>query len=387
MSNTFNNKVRIMFIIDHLYGTAGGGAEKHLFYLTNLLDKNKFDVVIVAFDTMDTPFVLKMKEHGIKIIHIPVGKYYTINAINKSIKLIKLIKKMKIDIVQTYHFKADTLGALSAKIAGIKHIISSKRDIGDRKKKIHFYLNRIVNRFVNNFIVVADRVGKVVAHQEKVSENKLKTIYNGVDIQKYHPVSDEEKKAARKSIGLEEDDFIIGMVAVIRPEKNHDIFLDSFKKVLTHSQRIKGLIVGDGKLKNELQDYCKNNGIENQIVFTGASLNVEKYLKTMDVGCLVPGSNEGFSNAILEKMAMGLPMIVTDIGGNSEAVEDGVNGFVIPPNDSTSLANSIIHLYEKPGTRKKMGVASRKRVEEKFSIQKMIDEHNLYYNKILLNNA
>ena len=378
-----NYKIKVMFIIDYLYGGSGGGTETHLSYLTQSLDKRRFDTVVVAFDTADTPFVQKMKSRGVKIIHIPVGRYYTPHALKKTLALAALIKTMQIDIVQTYHFKADILGVLAARLACVKYIISSKRDVGDLKKKVHFFLNRPINRFVDGFIVVADKVGEVIAKQEKVSAAKIKTIYNGVDTKKFSPAASATKLEARQKIGLTEDDFVVGMVAVLRPEKNHDIFFRALKQVAASVNKLKAVVVGDGRLFNYYNEYCQELKITDRIIFTGATKAVTQYLQTLDVACLVPGSNEGFSNAILEKMAMGLPLVVTNIGGNAEAVIDGINGIVVPPDNSNAVAEAILQLYKNPDQRKKMGINSRKRAENNFSMRRMIDHYQKYYEDVL----
>jgi len=99
----------------------------------------------------------------------------------------------------------------------------------------------------------------------------------------------------------------------------------------------------------------------------------------MDVGCLTPGSNEGFSNAVLEQMAVGVPMVVTDVGGNSEAIVDGESGRLVRAFDSAALARALIDLYLNPMCREAMGHSARRRIEEKFSLQQMCAEHaNLY---------
>ncbi len=180
-----------------------------------------------------------------------------------------------------------------------------------------------MNRFIDNYIVVADMVGKVVSVKEKVPNEKIQTIYNGVDINYYKPPLPEEYFAARRESGIVDDDFVIGMVAVFRPEKNHDILLEGFRKALRFCENIKLIAVGGGPLLDYYRTYCDKIGIADKVIFTDATSDVRKYLASLDIACLVPGSNEGFSNAILEKMAMGLPLVVTDVGGNAEAVLDG----------------------------------------------------------------
>lgn len=378
-----NGKINIMFIIDYLYGGEGGGTERHLSYLVDKLDRKRFNPVIVAYDTGETTLVAGIRESGIDVLHIPVGRYYTPSAVIKTLKFSRLIRAMRIDIVQTYHFKSDTIGVLSAKLAGVKKIISSKRDTGDYKKKVQYYISRKINRLIDEFIVVADKVGDVLAKKENLPRHKINTIYNGVDTKKFRPISVENKIKARSRIGLSENDYVIGMVAVFRPEKNHDIFFDALKQLSKDIDNIKAVVVGNGPLYKYYKNYCRSNGIEDRVIFTGATQNVYQYLATFDVACLVPGSNEGFSNSILEKMAAGLPLVVTDIGGNAEAVMDGYNGRVVPANSSNAVAEAIKEMYNDAALRISMGQNSRKRAKEYFGLSRMVERYQNCYENLM----
>lgn len=337
----------------------------------------------MTFDTRELSLIKHIEESGTPVIHIPVGRYYTWDAIEKGFLLSKFIKANKIDLVQTYHFKSDTYGALIARLSGVKKLISSKRDTGDLKPPFHFFLNRLVNPLVKGFIVVADAVGRVVSEKEKISSAKLTTIYNGVDLKKFQPPGKEASILCKKKLGFEGSDFIIGTVAWFRPEKNYSVFFNAVETLGRIIPNIKVIAVGDGPLLNTFKELSEIKGFSKFTLFPGGVDDVIPYLNAMDVACLVPSGNEGFSNSILEKMATGLPLVVTDIGGNSEAVVNGYNGIVIPPNDSRALAEAITELYLHPEKRKAMGANSRKRVEEVFSIEKMVQQHEEFYEKIM----
>jgi glycosyltransferase involved in cell wall biosynthesis len=376
-----SNKINIMYIIDHF--CALGGTESHLSHLVTLIDKQLFGCTIVVFDFKENSLAEKIREAGIPLIHIPVARYYAANAFKKAVALRKLIKQKEIDIVQTFHFKSDFYGAIVARLSGVKHIISSKRDMGSLKSRWHFFLNRRAIGLFNGYIVVANAVGEVVATKEKVPREKLKIIYNGVDTTKFCPPDGPRIIQSRQKLGLSSTDFVVGMVAMLRPEKNHDVLLRAFEKVSKEIREIKLLIAGTGVLLDYCKEYSRGSGISKQVIFTGYTENVARVLEVLDVACLVPGRNEGLSNSILEKMAMGLPLIVTDVGGNSEAVLDGYNGIVIPPNNSEALADAILYLYHNPGKRKEMGLKSRNRVEKMFTLEKMIKDHEDYYTKLV----
>jgi glycosyltransferase involved in cell wall biosynthesis len=374
-------KCNILYIIDHLVGP--GGTEKHLRYLTGMLDKSRFNIFIVAFYMEETPFVDSVRDAGAEIKSIPVARYYTPNAVVKSVALYQFIKEKKIDIVQSFHYKADIFGAPIARLAGVKSIISSKRDSADFKSSFNFFMHKLVRPIVKKYIVVSDVVAKVIQEKENAQKEKIVKIYNGVDSLAYRPCSYSERYRFREAMGFSSNDVVIGISAWLREEKDHLLLLSAFCNLLETHNNIKLLVVGGGPLLDHCIRWAEHHGISQSVTFTGAVVNVETYLHAFDVACLVPKSNEGFSNSILEAMAEGLPLVVTDVGGNKEAVEHGVSGYVIAPSDRSDLEESLNALLNDAELRRKMGAEARRRVESVFSLQSMIDAHDALYTECL----
>ena len=375
------SKINIMYMIDQF--RAGGGTENHLSYLVRHLDRDRFSPCVVVFDLWPNPLVESIEAAGIPVLHIPVGRYYTGNAMAKALVLRSIIKEKKIDIVQTFHFKSDTYGAIAAHLAGVRHLVSSKRDTGDLKSRIYFFIHKHVNRYIGNYIFVADAVGRIVIEREHIVKGRFRTIYNGVDLKRFQVPTPEIVIQRRDELGIGADDFVVGSVAWLRPEKNYNIFFDALEFVSQEVDKVKAVVVGGGTLLDHYKEQVWDRGLVDRVFFTGPCDDVRRYLSVFDVACLVPGRNEGFSNAILEKMATGLPLVVSNVGGNAESVKDQYNGLVISANDSRALADALLRLYRDPELRRTMGRRSRQRVEEEFTLSKMIQQHEEYYEVIM----
>ena len=236
------------------------------------------------------------------------------------------------------------------------------------------------------YIVVADAVGKVVVKKEGVSPGKITTIYNGVDVDNFNVPMPGDIKKARYKLGFKDSDFVVGTVAWLRPEKNYKIFFDAIIQAYRKIKNLKVVAVGgdeDGLQLSFFKEYVGQEGIGDKVIFAGQVVDVRPYLKSLDVACLVPRGNEGFSNSIIEKMSMGLPMIVSDVGGNAEAVVDGYNGFVVAPDSSKELADALIYLAEHPLERKEMGCRSARRVRDMFTLERMVEAHEELYKSIM----
>lgn len=366
--------INILFIIDWLGKGYGGGTEKHLANVISRLDKSKFQCLVCAFDGHEGSIAEKIRNAGAEVIKLPVGRFYGIKAFVQLFKLIRVIRGKQIDIVQTFHFKSDTYGVIAAKLAGVPWIISSRRDTGDLKKRRHITLNKMINPFIDQFIMVCDTVGKTHAQREAIPDRKMLTIYNGVDLKQFPFYKKDMVSKWKREVGIDDGKFVIGSVAYFRPEKAYHIFFKGIEKIISEIKNFRVLVLGDGPLKESFEIYCRKKKFNDKVLFCGSVRDISKYISLMDVICLVPNKNEGFSNAILEAMATGKPVIATDVGGNSEAIIDGKTGIIIPPDDSESLAKAILKLYSNPAMRINMGIQGRKRIEEEFTIEKMISK-------------
>jgi glycosyltransferase involved in cell wall biosynthesis len=369
--------LRILYIID-FWGTPGG-TERHLSYLTSHLDRNHFVPSVVIFNYQPNAMVDQVRKLGIEGIHIPVARFYTPMAMLQGFRLWRFIRSRQIDLVQTFHFKSDIYGAIIARLAGVRHIVSSKRDAADYKNAFHFWMHRLVGPITQNYIAVSEVTAAVIRNKERAPADKVKVIHNGVDLH-WYSVPDAGAKARHKAaLGFSAEDFVIGMSAWFRPEKDHQLLIDAFLELHSTAPSCRLLLVGDGPLYNRYFQWAREQKLEHVIKLTGAVDDVRPLLSAMDIACLVPKINEGFSNSILEKMATGLPVIVTDIGGNKEAVAEGQTGFVIAPGDQAALAKKLQVLHSDAGLRSSMGIAARRRAENLFSLESMIARHSDLY--------
>ena len=367
---------RILFVIDYFHRT--GGTEMHLARLAMWLAAHGIHCEIVVFDMGKNELIDRMRQAGVSVHHLPVAREYSPHALARAWTLARLIRRQRINIVQTYHQKSDTYGALVAWLAGVRHIVSSKRDTGMNRRPHHFFMNRRLRFLFERTIVVADAVADAVVASDHLDRRRLVKIYNGVDSERFVPPDEAQAAEAKRRFGFEPDDFVVGMVAGFRAEKEHRLLIESALAARATIPRLKLLLIGDGPLLPELRlDFAS----EDFVNFAGEARDVWNALRAMDVGCLI-SANEGFSNAIIEKMAAGLPMIVSDAGGNSEAVVEGGNGYIIPARDLQALTRAITVLHADAEGRRKMGHRSRQLVLENFSLEQMCLRHASLYREL-----
>ena len=220
---------------------------------------------------------------------------------------------------------------------------------------------------------------------EGVPEAKLRLIYNGIE-----PTGRaQDKREARATLGLDADALIGVVVANLIPYKGHRDLIEALALAapkLPPAWQV--LCVGaDNDLRPELETLAAAKGLAGNLRFLGQRFDVGRLLEAADFGVLPSRANEGFSNAILESMRAGLPMVVTDVGGNAEAVVDGQTGFVVPPADPPALAEALLRVAEDPALRRKLGEAGRERVTTNFTLDACVAKYRALYDELFASSS
>lgn len=349
-----------------------GGIEKIVSTFAQGLNKDKYDVKVYCLaEGGAIADELIGNGHDVRILNL---KTYH-NPLN-ILKLASLMRKDKVDILHTHGYFASTFARLAAIIARVPiiftNITSTYYDIRFR----HRLIEEALSLFSDRIICVSNAVREFVIQSERINPGKIIVIHNGARIK---PPS-YPKIALRSGWGIKEGDKIIGTVARLEPVKGVEYFIRAAAEAAKAIDCVKFLIVGDGGHRRELENLADTLRIKDKMIFTGFLMNPQDALSVMDIFVLPSAEREGFSCALSEAMGFGLPVVVSKIGGNVEAVSDGVNGILVPPKDSDAMAEAIIALLKDPLKAKKMGQESRKLYHEKLSAEIMIKKTEELYN-------
>jgi glycosyltransferase involved in cell wall biosynthesis len=197
-------------------------------------------------------------------------------------------------------------------------------------------------------------------------------IYNGVDSELFHPDPALREKG-RAELGFAPDDEVVGLVATFKPAKGHATFLEAARILSDQRAHAKFLLLGYGPLEGEIRARIAALELANRVVIARAERVRPEHYAACDITGL-SSTEEGFSNVLLEGMAMGIPQVATDVGGNPEAIQNGVNGFLVTPQMPEMLAGAWICLLSDGRLRKRMGDAARHEVEQRFAMPRMVQE-------------
>jgi glycosyltransferase involved in cell wall biosynthesis len=245
-------------------------------------------------------------------------------------------------------------------------------------------VERFLSFFTDNIICVSKAVQRFVVEREGIRENRTSVIYNGISFP-WNGLSSEDRKAKRASVSVSSQDVVIIEVASLTANKGHHILLNACQQVYKKNPAIKLIIVGDGPLQSTLQEEAKQLGMESAVIFTGQRKDVYELLAMSDIFILPSMTREGLSIAMIEAMAMGLPVIGSNVGGIPELIEDRVNGFLLPPGDTDKLTSAIDTLVTEQDLREGMGKQGRRIFEERFTLTRMIKQIEVLYDHLLKN--
>jgi glycosyltransferase involved in cell wall biosynthesis len=376
-SDRTDRRAHVLFLIDQLYGV--GGAEQALLHIIRLLPSDKFRCSLATF-RLD-PRVESFQNLSCPVHFLPLRRTYDWSGLRTALKLRDLIRSQHVDVVHTFFETSDLFGGLVAKLSGCPVLISSRRDMGIYRSPKHRVCYRLINPMVDRVVTVSDAVRSRVIQHERADPTKVITVYNGVDLGKAGMAND--SAGLRSSLQLEHASHLVVTVANFRPIKRIEAFLRAAQIVCQEFPRAMFLVIGgfdDPEYSRDMRELTNTLGLKENVRFLGKSSSVFSLLKMCDVFCLLSQS-EGFSNALLEAMACGLPCIATDVGGNSEAIRESDSGFLVSNEDEAS--QRILALLRSPERARAMGEAGGRIAATRFSVQGMVSRMTTLYEELL----
>ncbi len=372
-----------------------GGTERHLTMVLPLLVSRGWNVRVLVLSKRGA-LVPYLESNGVPVISvIPEKQLSQIQKLPRVLArglriaycLIQLARYFRSEQPTILHFflpEAYVLGMSGAWLAGFKGSkLMSRRSLNTyqlRRKGIA-WCEKILHPHIS---MALGNSAAIIAQlkAERIPEDHLRLIYNGINVEPFKQVKPRE--ICRKELGIANDALIFIMVANLIPYKGHHDLLEAFNLIQNQLKENWVLLcVGrdDGILK-ALQQSAEQLNVAKHILWLGSRSDVPDLLSAADIGILC-SHEEGFSNAILEGMTAGLPMVVTDVGGNKEAVVEGETGYVVPPKAPKELADALLKLASSPTNIQAFGQLAKARVQQNFSLAACVNAYHKLYEECL----
>jgi glycosyltransferase involved in cell wall biosynthesis len=351
-----------------------GGAERQLVELLRRLDRSRFRPLLYLgvsrgriaeeLPELDVPVHYVRGWAGSKLA---------------GLTLVQELRRERPEIVHSWQFVANTWGRLAGRMAGVPVIITSDRGMDTEVSGLHARIDTMLAPLSTRVVVNADAVAENVHRTRRVPREKIMTIYNGVDLERYTPgVS---RDVARRGLAVPLDRSVIGMVASFCHRKRWDVFLTAAARV-ARTRPLTVLCVGEGELREDMERLARVLGLGESAVFLGLRSDIPEIMAAQDVAVL-SSDDEGMPNVVMQAMAAGRPVAATDAGGTREIVAEGETGFVVPRGDVDALARRIETLLANPDLAARLGAAGRQRVEHHFTFEACVGNTVALYEELL----
>jgi glycosyltransferase involved in cell wall biosynthesis len=362
-----------------------GGSERQAVQLTRLLNESGRCRVFVACLERSGVLLDDIARLGLgEIAEYPLTSFYNLNALKQSRRFTAFLREHEIDVVQTHDFYSNVFGMAAARRARIPVRIASKRETGGMRTAAQRFVELQAFRLAQAIIVNSEAVGQQLI-QDGVSAGKVVMVYNGLDLRRVTTPTGWKREETLAALGLpcEEDRRFVTIVANLQHEvKDHPTFLRAAKRVHAAVPEAAFVLAGEGRLTDSLRAQATQLGLEEAVFFLGRCSRIAELLAVSDV-CVLSSIAEGFSNSILEYMAAARPVVVTDVGGAREAVEEGETGYLVKSGDDETMAARIVSLLREPELAQSMGERGRRVVEQKFSCEAQLENTLNLYRQLL----
>lgn len=366
-------KGRILHLIK---GLGRGGAEQLLLTAAPYLDRERFQYRVAYILAHKNALVPELEEAGIPV-HCLDGRSNP----GWLPRLRRLVQKQGIDLVHS-HSPLVAAGARVGLAGTSRKRVYTEHNVWECYRPATYWANLLTFHRSNHVFAVSDHVRASIRYPwplRGLPVPPVETLYHGLDPEAV--AGWQQRDGARAELGIPEEAPVFGAVANFRPEKGHRHLVAAAKHVIQEIPEARLVLVGQGPLESEVRRQVRELGLERSVVFAGHRRDAPRIAGTFDVFTL-SSIHEGLAIALIEAMALGVPAVVTRVGGLSEVVEHGKQGFVVTPGKSRALANSIVTLLRDRELRDRMGAAAVQRARL-FDIRNAVRRIEQVYEELL----
>ncbi len=366
--------IRVCYLIDNL---AVGGTEKQVLGLIAGIQRAGGIPHLCLLD--GTPASSRALEPAdCPVIRLGVRSFRTPTVLSAAARFIRYLRRERIDIVQL-HFRDSTyFGAPLARLAGVRTVLRTRRDLGYWMRRVDYFVSRVIGRFVTATVANCDACRASVIADEAAPPESVHVIANGADLRRFAGIKPLTSLTALTRPRR------IGIVANLRPVKNLTLFVRAAANVASKHEDVEFLVAGEGPCRAELQDLVDELGIRNRFHLVGQVPEIPAFLAGLDIAVLT-SSTEGLSNSLIEYMAAGRAIVATAAGGNGELIRHGETGLLVPNNCESSLTLALERLLDDAGLATRLGNRAREEARARFDWESVVTEHRRLYTSLIAN--
>lgn len=371
-------KRKLILFIDSL---AGGGAQRQMVTLANNLDKNKYDIVLLVYHPI-WHYREALDLDNVRLEIIEKKSKFDLTFI---FKLVNFFRAEKPDLILSYLNTANLWARLAGRIAGVDNIVTSERNIDIVHSSLRVRLEKLLYRFSKVIVVNASATQELLTNQLGLPTNKIKIIYNGVDVNQFEPATVDQVNDLKNELDIASNDIVFTLPGRLSKQKNHLCLLKSLAHPDLINKNIKVLFVGeeiDNDLALSYKQFVADNGLDHLVKFL-AKRNDMNVIYAASDAVILPSLWEGFPNVVLESLLLSTPVIASDVADNAKLVINGQTGFLFESDNDNQLSQSLLDFIAmSKDARATMGVNGFSHIKNNFSKEKLIANYESLFDDL-----
>jgi len=352
-----------------------GGIERRLVALLPRLNQPPFRVSLICLRERG-PLADSLEQAGVKVSVLPLSSRLDPRGLRA---LARRMHDERVDLVHSHMYRSNIPATIAARMAGVRVVLCQVHNINTWETRRQRWMDRLLLRWRTAMVAVSEEVKRDIVANLTCPPKRVRVIYNGIDLQEYGSMRPDPQ--LRAQLGVPENRRLIVVLGRLVPQKGHGRLLRALELIRNELPPTHVLLVGEGKMRDALERETRERRVSDMVTFAGHRQDVPQILALADLSVLT-SDREGFSNAIVESLAAGVPVVATNVGGNSEAIVDGENGLLVEPDDIPGLARALKTLLDDGSLRVHMSEAAR-RSAQRFSLDRMLDETRRLYLELL----
>jgi glycosyltransferase involved in cell wall biosynthesis len=363
-SAEYGQKIRVAYVIDTFMI---GGTELNAIRTLETLDRDRFEVTVFHFSG-DGPLRSRYEALGVRMIHLTISGFRSLATLREGWRFGLLLRRLGIQVVHSHDVYTNIFAAPWARVLGRCGVLASRRWFYDVPRPALNALNRWSYLFAHRVLANSGSVARLLVDQERLPLQKIVEIPNFLSEAAFSSLDPVARVQQRTAWGIPAAAYVVGIVARLRPVKNHAMLLKAIQALDNDTHLV---AVGDGPELGSLKLLAKELGISSRVHFVGTITSSENLHQYFDASVLC-SSSEGFPNSVIEALAARCPVVATRVGGVPDVVEDNVTGILIASSDVGALTESLSRLRLNPRLGARFGEIGVVRIRAGYSMQAVI---------------
>jgi glycosyltransferase involved in cell wall biosynthesis len=376
-SEGLDDRIRVLQVVDKfsMDGRSIHGVARLMSWWVNMIDREHFEMSILGLRAPSRAGRYIEKQGG-QVFYSDRGRLNPASLFD----IAKVAQQTRADLLHLHGYKACTLGRIAGAVLGIPVILHEHGafpSVPSYQRMADWFLAPLNDKV----IVVSEAVKKFCVEKRSMSPEKVEIVLNGIPLDEFRDVPEEDVQQAAGDLGLSPDAPILGTVARLDEEKGITYLLDAIPRIKQVLPETKVLVVGDGALRSELEEKAEYLGVADDVVFTGERRDVPRLYRLMDVK-VISSVYEGIPLTLFEAMASGTPVVATAVGGIGEIIEDGISGVLVQSRKPEEISEAVVRLLRDEEHRRDISNCAQDRVQ-KYDVRTSMRRIENIYREVL----